>query len=150
MSNGAIRYSTWKRRSVSVSAVVVALVVLVPSLLVLVPVAAIYDLARRRNLPTVRMLLIAVCYLAKVLGYLAPHGWLERPRVSRVAALVTVSLLAALVAVQMLASGRGLAVDSRLAAVAVAAVALWRRLPFVVVVVLAALVAAVLRAAGCP
>ena len=64
MSNGAIRYSTWKRRSVSVSAVVVALVVLVPSLLVLVPVAAIYDLARRRNLPTVRMLLLGVCYLA--------------------------------------------------------------------------------------
>lgn len=93
---------------------------------------------------------IGVCYLVKLLGYLAPHGWLERPRVSRVAALVTVSLLAALVAVQAFASGRSLAVDSRLAALAVAALALSRRLPFVVVVVLAAAVAAGLRALGCP
>ena len=91
---------------------------------------------------------IAACYLVKIAGYLAPHGWLERPRVARVAALVTVALLAALVAVQTLGSGRALAVDARLAAVAVAAVALWRRLPFIVVVVLAAVVAAGLRALG--
>lgn len=70
---------------------------------------------------------IAACYLVKLAGYLAPHGWLERPRVSRVAALVTVALLAALVAVQTLGSGRALAVDARLAAVAVAALALHRR-----------------------
>jgi uncharacterized membrane protein len=93
---------------------------------------------------------IGVCYLVKLAGYLAPHGWLERPRVSRVAALVTVALLAALVAVQALGSGRSLAVDSRLAAVAVAAVALWRRLPFIIVVVLAAAVAAGLRGLGWP
>jgi len=91
---------------------------------------------------------IGVCYLVKLGGYLAPHGWLERPRVSRVAALVTVALLAALVAVQTLGAGRSLAVDARLVAVAVAAVALWRRLPFIVVVVLAAVVAAGLRAVG--
>jgi uncharacterized membrane protein len=91
---------------------------------------------------------IAVCYLIKLAGYLAPHGWLERPRVSRVAALVTVALLAALVAVQTFASGHSLTLDARAVAVAVAAVALWRRLPFVVVVVLAAGVAAGLRAAG--
>lgn len=91
---------------------------------------------------------IGVCYLAKLAGYLAPHGWLERPRVSRVAALVTVALLSTLVAVQTLASGRTLVLDSRLAAVTVAAIALWRRLPFIVVVVLAAAVAAGLRAAG--
>ncbi len=90
----------------------------------------------------------AACYLLKLAGYLAPHGWLERPRVARVAGLVTVSLLAALVAVQAFGSGRVLVVDARLAALAVAAVALWRRLPFIVVVVLAAAVAAGLRAAG--
>ena len=90
----------------------------------------------------------AACYLIKVAGYLAPHGVLERPRVARVAGLVTVALLAALVAVQTFGSGRSLAVDARLVAVAVAAVALWRRLPFVVVVLIAAVTAAVLRAAG--
>lgn len=90
----------------------------------------------------------AVCFGAKVVGYLAPHGWLERPQVARVAASVTVALLAALVAVQTWASGRSLVVDARTVALAVAAVALWRRLPFVVVVVLAAAVAAGLRAAG--
>jgi uncharacterized membrane protein len=93
---------------------------------------------------------ISVCYLTKLAGYLAPHGWLERPRVSRVAALVTVALLAALVAVQALGAGQALTVDSRVVAVVVAAVALWRRLPFVVVVVLAAAVAAGLRALGWP
>jgi uncharacterized membrane protein len=93
---------------------------------------------------------ILACYLAKLAGYLAPHGWLERPRVSRVAAQVTVALLAALVAVQTLGAGRALALDSRLVAVAVAGVALWRRAPFVVVVVLAAGVAAGLRALGWP
>lgn len=93
---------------------------------------------------------IGVCYLAKLAGYLAPHTWLERPRMSRIAALVTVALLAALVAVQTLESGRSLAVDSRLVAVGVAAVALWRRAPFIVVVVLAAAVAAGLRSLGWP
>ena len=86
------------------------------------------------------------CLAVKLAGYLAPHAWLERPRVVRVAGLVTVALLAALVAVQTLASGRSLVLDARVAAIAVAAVLLWRRAPFVVVVAAAALTAAALRA----
>lgn len=90
----------------------------------------------------------AVCYLAKLVGWLVPHAVLERPRVVRVAALVTVALLSALFAVQTVVDGGALAVDARVPAVAVAAVLLWRRAPFVVVVVAAAVVAAGLRLAG--
>ena len=88
------------------------------------------------------------CLALKLLGYLAPTRWLRTARVTRVAALVTVALLAALLGVQALGSGRGLALDARVPAVGVAAVLLWRRAPFVVVVVAAALVATVVRAAG--
>lgn len=87
-----------------------------------------------------------VCLALKVLGYLVPQRLLENERTARIAALVTVALLSALVAVQTLASGQHLALDARLVALAVAAVALWLRAPFIVVVVLAAAVAAGLRA----
>ncbi|MBI4944642.1 MAG: AzlD domain-containing protein [Actinobacteria bacterium] len=90
----------------------------------------------------------AVCYLAKLAGWLVPHAVLERPRVVRVAALVTVALLSALFAVQTVVDTGALVLDARVPAVAVAAVLLWRRAPFVVVVVAAAVVAAGLRLAG--
>lgn len=88
----------------------------------------------------------AACFGLKLVGYLAPSRWLETERVTRVAALVTIALLAALLAVQTLGSGQGLAVDARVPAVGVAAVLLWRRAPFIVVVVTAGVVAALLRA----
>lgn len=88
----------------------------------------------------------AVCYLVKLAGWFAPHDWLERPRVTRIAALVTVALLCALFAIQAVADGRHLVLDARVPAIGVAAVLLWRRAPFVVVVVAAAVVAAGLRA----
>jgi len=86
------------------------------------------------------------CFALKLAGYLAPDAWLERPRVVRIAGLVTVALLAALVAVQTVATGRQLQLDARVPALGVAALLLWRRAPFVVVVAAAALTAAVLRA----
>ena len=59
-----------------------------------------------------------------------------------------VALLSALVVVEAVAQGRHLQVDrARLAGVAVAAVAVWRRAPFLVVVVLAGLTAALFRLA---
>ena len=90
----------------------------------------------------------ALCFGFKVAGYLAPHSWLERPRVTRLTGLVTVALLSALVAVQTVAVGHRVSLDARVPAVAVAAVLLWRRAPFIVVVVSGALVAAGLRAVG--
>jgi hypothetical protein len=86
----------------------------------------------------------AVCLALKLAGHVVPGTWAAHPRVARTAALVTV----ALVAVQTVASGRELVIDARLPALAVAAVALVLRAPFIVVVVLAALTAALLRAAG--
>ena len=85
------------------------------------------------------------CFLVKLAGYLAPHSWLERPRVVRLAGLVTVALLAGLDAVQTLATGHSLVLDARVPALGVAAVLLWRRAPFVVVVAAAAVTAALLR-----
>jgi hypothetical protein len=89
-----------------------------------------------------------LCLALKLAGAYAPRTWLERPAVAQVMALVTVALLAGLFAVQTMANGRGLLIDARLVAVAVAGLALWRKAPFIVVVILAAAVAAALRALG--
>lgn len=85
------------------------------------------------------------CYLLKLLGMSVPGAVLEHPVVERVADLLPVALLAALVAVQALADGPALVPDARLAGVAVAVVALLLRAPFIVVVGLAALTAALVR-----
>ena len=87
-----------------------------------------------------------LCFVIKYAGHRVPEHWLADPRVARVAGLVTVAMLAALVATQTFTSGGELVVDARLAALAVAAVALALRAPFVLVVVLAAVVAGGLRA----
>ena len=90
----------------------------------------------------------AGCYLLKLLGLSAPPHWLQRPLVRRMAALLPVALLAALVAVQTFATGQRLAVDARLAGVAAAVVALLLRAPFLVVILVAAATAGVVRALG--
>ncbi|MBM7807628.1 branched-subunit amino acid transport protein [Geodermatophilus bullaregiensis] len=77
------------------------------------------------------------CYLLKLAGLSVPAAWVERPWVTRVVTFVPAALLAALVAVQTLTSGQGLVVDGRLAGLAVAALALALRAPFIVVLVLA-------------
>lgn len=91
-----------------------------------------------------------VCLGLKLAGHLIPEHWLASDRVSRTAALVTASLLAALVAVQTVGDGQGIAIDARLPALGVAAIALALRAPFLLVVVLAAATAAGLRALGFP
>ncbi|PZR55400.1 AzlD domain-containing protein [Xylanimonas oleitrophica] len=88
------------------------------------------------------------CFALKLAGHLVPEHWLADERVSRLTGLVTVALLTSLVVVQTVGDGRGLTVDARLPALAVAAVALALRAPFVLVVVLAAGAAAALRALG--
>ncbi|WP_372594557.1 AzlD domain-containing protein [Actinotalea sp.] len=88
----------------------------------------------------------ALCFAIKLLGHQVPTDWLARPRAARISGLLTVALLAALVVVQTATSQGRLVIDARLAALGVAAVALWLRAPFLVVVVLAALVAAGIRA----
>jgi hypothetical protein len=89
-----------------------------------------------------------ICLAVKGAGYLVPARVLEAPRPARIADLLTVALLAALVAVQTLGVGQGVVVDARVPAVLVAAGLLALRAPFLVVVIAAAGVAALLRLWG--
>ncbi|MHC5796020.1 AzlD domain-containing protein [Lacisediminihabitans sp. FW035] len=86
------------------------------------------------------------CLSLKIAGYLVPASFLERPTPARIANLLTVALLAALIAVQTLGAGSRIVLDARLPAVAVAALLLALRVPFIVVVVAAAATAALIRA----
>ena len=86
------------------------------------------------------------CYLLKLAGLSVPAAWVEQPWVARVVDFVPAALLAALVAVQALTSGNHLVVDGRLVGLAVAAVALALRAPFIVVLVLAGAAGALVHA----
>lgn len=83
----------------------------------------------------------------KLLGYLVPQRFITES-VQRFSERVTVALLAALVGIQTVSSSAGLVLDARVPAVIVAGLLLILRLPFTVVIVAAALVAAGLRALG--
>ena len=85
------------------------------------------------------------CYLLKLAGMSLPERLLAHPTVERVADLIPVALLAALVAVQVFSSGPELGVDARVLGIGFAVVALLLRMPFLVVVVGAAVVAALAR-----
>lgn len=87
----------------------------------------------------------AAAFLTKWLGYAIPARFLQNPRMTQVAACMTVALLSALTVMNTVAAGQSWAIDARLAALGVAAVALWLRAPFLLVVVLGAVAAAVAR-----
>lgn len=97
---------------------------------------------------TAVLLASVLCLGLKAVGYLLPARWLEAPRPARIADLLTVALLSALVMVQTLGAGAAIVVDARVPAVGVAALLLWARAPFLVVVAAAALTAALLRLWG--
>lgn len=100
------------------------------------------------NLWTLVIATITGCYLLKLAGYLVPARILAHPRLRRLVELVPVALLAALVVVEALANGRQLQLDGpRLAGFAAGALAVWRRAPFLVVVVAAGVTAGLLRLA---
>jgi len=89
----------------------------------------------------------AGCYALKLAGYALPQRLLARPGLRRVIGLLPVALLSALIVVQSVADGSRYDINlPRLAGLAVAGLALWRRAPFLVVVVSAAATAALLRA----
>lgn len=91
---------------------------------------------------------VAGCYAEKAAGFFVPATVLDRPAVRRVVELLPLALLAALVVVQAIADGRHIELDGpRLAGVAAGALAVWRRAPFLVVVLAAAATAALLRLA---
>ena len=91
------------------------------------------------------LLACAATYLTKLAGYAVPARWLQNPRMTRVAGAITVALLSALTVMNAFAAGVALVLDARLAALAAAALALWLRLPFLLVVLLGAVAAALMR-----
>ena len=90
----------------------------------------------------------ALAYLLKLVGYLVPAHLLEGARTKRITAALPIALLAALITTQTFVTGSTVVLDARAAAIVVAAVALLLRAPFILVVVLGAVTAALLRLAG--
>lgn len=84
-------------------------------------------------------------YSWKLFGYLVPEKFVSNPRIKELAALLTVALLAGLVGIQTFVSAEGISVDARLPALALAGLLFYLRVPFVVVVVVAAAIAALIR-----
>ena len=84
-------------------------------------------------------------YSWKLFGYLVPEKFVSNPRIKELAALLTVALLARLVGIQTFVSAEGISVDARVPALALAGVLFYLRVPFVVVVVVAAAIAALIR-----
>jgi branched-subunit amino acid transport protein len=90
----------------------------------------------------------AVVWALKTAGYVIPRRFIEGALMSRVATVVTVALLASLVVSQALHTSAGLVIDARLPALAAAAVLLYYRAPFLIVLLAAGFVAAGLRFFG--
>lgn len=72
----------------------------------------------------------------------------RRPALARLATLIPAAVVMAVIVQLTIGDGRSLAVDARLAGMGAAAVLVWRRAPFVAVVIAAAAVTALVRVAG--
>lgn len=88
----------------------------------------------------------AACFTLKLAGWSLPSRFLAGERLQRAAAMLPLALLAALVVVQTFGAGRSLTVDARAAGLAAAGLAVLARAPFIVVIVVAAATAGVVRA----
>jgi branched-subunit amino acid transport protein len=95
---------------------------------------------------TALLALSAVSYALKASGPVLAGGRRLGPQMRQTLDLVAVPLLAALILVQTVGNGHRLVLDARVPALAVAAILVWRRAPFLVVVLAAAATAAFLRA----
>jgi branched-subunit amino acid transport protein len=97
---------------------------------------------------TVVVLVGIVTIAIKALGPVLMGGKPLPTRLDRVVSLLAPSLLAALVAINTFGNGESLTIDARILGVAAAGVAVWRRAPVLLVVVIAAAVTATARALG--
>jgi branched chain amino acid efflux pump len=91
------------------------------------------------------LLLACGVYAMKALGPLIVRDRELPERWRALTALVAVPMLAALIVVQSATDGHRFVLDARLPAVAVATVAVWRRAPFALTVLLAGATSAVLH-----
>jgi uncharacterized membrane protein len=97
---------------------------------------------------TVTITLVALASITSVLkaaGPLALAGRALPERIARIVAVLPVPLLAALIVTSTVADGEQWTFDARIVGLLAAALALWRRLPFVSVVVIAGAATAVTR-----
>ena len=82
----------------------------------------------------------------RLIGMFAGGAMLARvPALGRLASLIPAAVVTAVIVQLAVASGKSLVVDERLAGIAVAGVLVWRRAPFVVVIIAAAATTALLR-----
>lgn len=84
-------------------------------------------------------------FVEKAAGAFVPRAWVSGARVRAVLALLPPAMLGALVLTQAVGSSDGLTIDLRLLGLAVAAVALLLRAPFLLVLVLAVASTAIAR-----
>lgn len=82
-------------------------------------------------------------YLLKLVGVMAGNRFAVA--LEPVAALVPPALFSAIIVIMTVADGPSIVVDARLVGVGLAAVAVWRRAPFIVVVVVAMAATALVR-----
>lgn len=97
--------------------------------------------------PTI-LLASGAAYALKLLGYIVPQRVLDTPLLRRITLLIPVALLSALIGLWTFVDGTSVTVDARVPGVAAAFIALLLRAPFLVVIVVAAAVTAVVRAQG--
>mgnify|MGYP002655155553 FL=1 len=85
-------------------------------------------------------------YSWKIFGYLLPERILKNEKLSHVSSMLTIALLSGLVGLQAFTTKGEFVVDSRLPAVLVAVVLNSLKVPFIVSVAIAAVVAALAKA----
>lgn len=90
--------------------------------------------------------LAGTAYLFKVLGLVVIGDRVLPPALARCLGLIPAALLAAIVVKDTFSSGQDLVLDARALGVGAAAVAAWRRVPLIGVIVIGAVVTAVARA----
>ena len=88
------------------------------------------------------------CCATKLAGLLVPRRLLDDERTVLTMAGMTVGVLAGLIGVSTFATGSTVTIDARVASLVVAVVALRLRAPFLLVVVLGAATATLVRLAG--
>ncbi len=88
----------------------------------------------------------AGAYACKAIGLVALGGRTLPVRVQACLGLIPPALLGALIVTNTFGDGRSLVLDARVAGVAAAAVATWRRLPFPMIILIGSAVTALVRA----
>lgn len=91
--------------------------------------------------------LAATAYGFKVLGLVLVGDRQLPPALDRCLALIPAALIAAIVVKDTFSIGQHLQLDARVAGVAAAGVAAWRKAPLIAIIVIGAAVTAALRAA---